>query len=121
MFTIIPSLYIIGVHYFRQWNSSYHHEEHIKCEIIPKTSIVQIPKKKPHHRRRQRRKTSISELSHDDIVYLMKETSFTEEKILLWYTDYLVRINLLINQKKNLSFFLFVRLSVIVQMENFLK
>lgn len=96
MFTLIPSLYLIGVHYFRQWNASLYlnDEENLRPQILIEKSerkVVEIPrvksaKKKSH---RQRRKTSVSELSRADIEYLMKQTGFTEEKILVWYSEYL--------------------------------
>ena len=32
MFTLLPSLYIIAVHYFRQWNAPYYYEENIHAQ-----------------------------------------------------------------------------------------
>lgn len=32
MFTLLPSLYIIAVHYFRQWNAPYYYEENAHAE-----------------------------------------------------------------------------------------
>jgi hypothetical protein len=91
MFTLLPSLYFIGVHYFRQWNTSSPSEEN-QTKVIEKLSKQKIKtrRKKSNYRRR---KTSISELSHDEIVYLIKETGFTQEEILAWYDDFLVCIN----------------------------
>ncbi|CAF0756402.1 unnamed protein product [Rotaria sp. Silwood1] len=37
MFTLLPSLYLVAVHYFRQWNASYYDEENKEEE---KTSFV---------------------------------------------------------------------------------
>ncbi len=81
MFTILPSLYFIGVRYFQQWKTPY----------IPNDQCQKIKtrRKKFDHRRR---KTSISELSHDDTVYLINETGFTREEIFVWYKDFLVCI-----------------------------
>jgi hypothetical protein len=94
MFTLLPSLYFIGVHYFRQWKTPYYYEQFEKQESISKISNdpsqkVKIRKKKSNYRRR---KTSISELNHDDIMYLINETGFTREEIVIWYTDFLVCI-----------------------------
>ncbi len=38
----------------------------------------------------ERRKTYTGDLTEDDIVYLMNETGFTREQILLWHSDFLV-------------------------------
>jgi hypothetical protein len=90
MFTILPSLYFIGVRYFQQWKTPYGYEKHERDECITK-----IPNKVKTRRKkfdRRRRKTSISELSHDDTVYLINETGFTREEIFVWYRDFLVCI-----------------------------
>ena len=106
MFTIIPVLYTIGVHYIQKWRASsvecdmsivveqvkpcdkHEHTAKIDNNLTQRTKAS----KKKHDRRRQRRKTSISELSYDDISYLINETGFTREEILLWYEDFLVCI-----------------------------
>jgi len=141
MFTLLPSLYLIGVHYFRQWKAS-SYDEHVSIlkapyygeheslskvpsydehesipkasycdehEFIPKTSNDQIQKVKTRRKKsnNRRRKTSISELSHDDIIYLINETGFTREKILVWYADFLVCIFFINNSKKLMYYFIF--------------
>jgi hypothetical protein len=129
MFTLLPSLYLIGVHYFRQWKAS-SYDEHVSIlkapyygeheslskvpsydehESIPKTSNDQIQKVKTRRKKsnNRRRKTSISELSHDDIIYLINETGFTREKILVWYADFLVCIFFINNSKKLMYYFIF--------------
>ncbi|CAF1397780.1 unnamed protein product [Adineta ricciae] len=103
MFTIIPVLYTIGVHYIQKWRASsvvcdmsiiveqgkpcdkHEHTATIDNNLIQRTKTS----KKKHDRRQQRRKTSISELSYDDINYLINETGFTRDEILLWYEDFL--------------------------------
>lgn len=95
MFTILPSLYLIGIRYYKQWKTPYYHEESKKQEllvtIVPpvENKKVKIPRKKskPLH---LRRKTSISALSHDDIICLKNKTGFNQEEIIIWYTDFLV-------------------------------
>ena len=87
MFTLLPSLYFVGVQYFREWKTSYPSEE-IQPKVVEQKTKVR--KKKSNHRRR---KTSTSELNQDEIIYLIKETGFTEEEIQLWYADFLVCTN----------------------------
>ena len=89
MFTLIPSLYLLGVQYFRQWNAPIiSNDDSQPTKILADVPKVKSTKKKTH--RQQRRKTSISALSQDDIEYLKKQTDFAEEKILVWYSEYLV-------------------------------
>jgi hypothetical protein len=95
MFTLLPSLYLIGVHYFRQWNTPYYQEQREEItNNIKKTSHHENHKVKPRRKKskHRRRKTSVSALSHDDILYLVNETGFTQEKIISWYGDFLVCI-----------------------------
>jgi hypothetical protein len=94
MFTLLPSLYLVGVHYFRQWKGSYYSEQFEKQESIPQTSNDQNQKVKSRKKKSnlRRRKTSISELNNDDTIYLINETGFTRETILIWYKDFLVCI-----------------------------
>jgi hypothetical protein len=95
MFTLLPSLYLIGVHYFRQWNAPYYQEQQEEINNNRKkisndgNHKIKSRKKKSKH---LRRKTSVSELSHDDVIYLINETGFTQEKIISWYGDFLVSI-----------------------------
>jgi hypothetical protein len=118
MFTLLPSLYFIGVHYFRQWKSPYYYEKFEKQESISKTSNDQSQKVKTRRKKfnYRRRKTSINELNHDDTIYLINETGFTREEILAWYIDFLVCIF-----RYNKCNIYLIFLSVIVQMENFRK
>lgn len=112
MFTLLPSLYFLGVQYFREWNTS-HPSEDNQTKVIENNSKqkIKIRRKKSNYRRR---KTSIGELSHDEIVYLIKETGFTQEEILVWYAEFLV-----CRKKINFSINCWNFLSVIVPMENF--
>lgn len=92
MFTLLPSLYLLGAQYFRQWNTpdcSQRNED----KVIEKCRTPKIKNSRKNSRHHRRRKTSVSELGHDDIAYLINETGFTEEKILLWYGDFLVCID----------------------------
>ncbi|CAF1493075.1 unnamed protein product [Adineta steineri] len=117
MFTLLPSLYFIGVRYFRTWKSvdKYEHDDkeifkyinkniqisYDQQSVCSETSEiselvsdvdsnlnfkVKSRKKKLNHRRR---KISTNELSHDDIMYLIKKTGFSREEIITWYEDFL--------------------------------
>ena len=169
MFTILPSLYFVAVHYFRRWNVPHYDEQTIlpgdeeekkasnayetyehglsktsfdkqslerieKCDTSllrsdptppmtdyyslsrsefdeKKNSNVLRPSQDEDNRPNQvklrpkrpdrssssslllnteRRKTYTGELTDDDTVYLMDETGFTREQILLWHSDFLV-------------------------------
>jgi hypothetical protein len=81
MFTLLPSLYLIGIDYFRQWKTPYYYEQN--------KSISKTYRKVKLHRNR-RWKTSIDGLSDDEIIHLINETGLTREKILVWYKDFLV-------------------------------
>ncbi|CAF2527423.1 unnamed protein product [Rotaria sp. Silwood2] len=160
MFTLLPSLYLVAVHYFRQWNASYYYEENNeeektsldsdnihnnnitqtskdvsskelikKCDITllqhnheslinnhqPCTRSVvnetnsclshvnndkddQCNETKLHTIKPslsssllniERRKVYTGDLDEDDMVFLMNETGFTREQILLWHSDFL--------------------------------
>ena len=163
MFTLLPSLYLVAVHYFRQWNTPYYYEHispaeaeeekektddhHLNQEILTETSSEVIEKHqesllRSHHEtpptndhlfpRSQgneingyipavindennhlnqvklrpkrlsrsssllnvdRRKTFTGDLTESDIIYLMNETGFTREQILLWHSDFLVSVS----------------------------
>jgi hypothetical protein len=156
MFTLLPSLYFVAVHYFRQWNTPYYSEDKdseeekkkIDTNNITKTSNdiqsielikkcdpillqnndtlitndqqstrsdfdeqngyltkvkndeddqynkVKLREKKTNRSSSllnvERRRTYTGDLTEDDIVYLMNETGFTREQILLWHSDFLV-------------------------------
>ena len=149
MFTLLPSLYLVAVHYIRQWNRPYYYEQtqeeeqqHQKNnpnEISKKTSIIEALEKsdssllqlkildqsrsdqsnEKHHPKSnidindenrsnpmkirtkqvsrssssinvERCKTYTGDLHENDILYLMNETDFTREQILLWHSDFLV-------------------------------
>ncbi|UJR10326.1 hypothetical protein I4U23_014532 [Adineta vaga] len=107
MFTILPILYTISVHYIRKWKTSDVIEQNDektnqpipvifeqikpceKYEHTPKLDHQIKPRKKKCDRSRRRRKTSLSELNYDDIMYLINETGFTQDEIISWYTDFL--------------------------------
>jgi len=171
MFTLLPSLYFVAVHYIRRWNSPYYYEEnnseeekntfdtnHInenhltkisndkqsielieKCDNIllqnnnqilinnhqqsnhldfsenneyllkvnndeeDQYKKVKLRVKKPNRSSSllnvERRKTYTGDLTEDDIVYLMNETGFTREQILLWHSDFLVCNRYYLNNK----------------------
>ena len=150
MFTLIPSLYFVAVHYIRRWNTPYYDEEeqktlasdHVSIKISNEKQLIEkcdetllpnvhetlisnhqhstrsnslekngyLPNinndeedqhKKVKLRAKksnrsssllnvERRKTYTGDLTEDDIVYLMNETGFTREQILLWHSDFLV-------------------------------
>jgi hypothetical protein len=158
MFTLLPSLYFVAVHYFRQWNTPYYYEhsteegqDKIESHTIPedatsRTSIdnqsidkhdrmllqsLQLstghyhssfarshydeeygciptltPDEDNHSNTKKqqkkqlarssslintdRRKMYTGDLTESDITYLMNETEFTREQILLWHGDFLV-------------------------------
>jgi len=161
MFTLLPSIYFVAVHYIRRWNSPYYYEEEnsikeeeekqqeqnksfdTQTQIKPSNDLsliesdanlllntnppisndiskqltrsespkkngyliptndedeqhktIKLRAKKSHHSSSllnvERRKTFTGNLTEDDIVYLMNETGFTREQILLWYSDFLV-------------------------------
>lgn len=149
MFTLLPSLYFVAVHYIRRWNTPYYDEEEKKKDtfdnenqrislsddvlhLSPTPSLndedsstlqslsstrsdsfekngylpsinhdeehqskdVKLRAKKSIRSSSllnvERRKTYTGDLSEDDIGYLMNETDFTREQILLWYSDFLV-------------------------------
>jgi hypothetical protein len=157
MFTLLPSLYFVAVHYFRRWNAPYYYEENTaeegtkiidtnninesksrktsndiksielieKCDntllqndnefLLAHTNLVEknrylskintdednqlskvpLRTKKPPNRSSSllnvdRRKAYTGDLTEDDIIYLMNETGFTREQILLWHSDFLV-------------------------------
>ena len=168
MFTLLPSLCLVAVHYFRQWKSPYYYEHtstveeeeeeeekdkttnaHVNQDIFIETSnskpsheviekyhesLLQshqdsskindhvftrsqgneindyLPavindednrynqvKLRPKRLSRSssllnvdRRKTFTGDLTESDIIYLMNETGFTREQILLWHSDFLV-------------------------------
>lgn len=94
MFTILPSLYMLGVHYFQQWKAPYYYEQLEKQESITKICPTENKKVKTRRKRTNvlRRKTSISELKHDDIVHLINKTGFTREEVVGRYDDFLVCI-----------------------------
>jgi len=191
MFTLLPSLYFIAVHYFRQWNSPYYYEENNSEEEkksfdtnkinennltndIPSIKLIEkyddnnllqnnnqslitdyqqstrsdlygnneyllkvnndeddqykkikLRAKDPNRSSSllnvERRKAFTGDLTEDDILYLMNETGFTREQILLWHSDFLVcnRYHLINKNSILFSFFFCYSSSVIVQMENF--
>lgn len=162
MFTLLPSLYFVAVHYIRRWNSPYYYEENTseeekktfdtnninECNLSKTSNDIQSIKliekcdntllhnnnqslindcqqsthlnlhenteyllkvnndeddqykkvklraKKPIRSSSllnvERRKTYTGDLTEDDIAYLMNETGFTREQILLWHSDFLV-------------------------------
>lgn len=161
MFTLLPSLYLVAVHYIRQWKTPYYYEqngEEEKCPSHPqsiadqtvsieevkqsKTTVPLLPQpdqssssspdqisltrsesnetngyissnvnsndeessSHPVKLRAKRlsrsssslnvdrRKTYTGDLSESDIIYLMNETGFTREQILLWHSDFLVSL-----------------------------
>lgn len=161
MFTLLPSIYLVAVHYIRRWNAPYYYEENparqeeeaeqqqkksfdipIQIETsndallsiesdgnllqntpqisndisqqltrsessqkngyLPHTNNdekndkhkkVKLRAKKSNRSSSllnvERRKTYTGNLTEDDIVYLMNETGFTREQILLWHSDFL--------------------------------
>ena len=138
MFTLLPSLYFVAVHYIRKWHTPYYYEENRfeeeKIDEIlldnndqsltndyPQSSCSnsadkngylsnlsndeddQCKAKLPPNKSSRsssllnadRRKPYTGDLHEDDIVYLMNETGFTREQILLWYSDFLVRNSIL--------------------------
>jgi hypothetical protein len=180
MFTLIPSLYFVAVHYFRRWNTPYYYEENhfeeekktfdnnkinennltkisndiqsielIKqCDHIllhnnnnndpslitdyqksarldlyennrcllnvnndedDQYKKVKVRTKKSNRSSSllnvERRKTYTGDLTEDDIVYLMNETGFTREQILLWHSDFLVCNRYYLTNKKRILFF----------------
>ncbi len=115
MFTLLPSLYIIGADYFRKW-STYYHQQSIPSEIYENHRFISkidndLNHKIKSHRQKsnhRRRKTSISELNHDDIIYLMSKTGFTREEIILWYEDFLVCIYMTNTKEKRCSVLFFI-------------
>jgi hypothetical protein len=188
MFTLLPSLYFVAVHYFRRWNAPYYYEENTEegkitfdtnnitennitktsndiksIELIEKidntllqnnieslitndqqstrsnlyekngyiskinndeddqSSKVPLRTKKPNRSSSllnvDRRKAYTGDLTEDDIIYLMNETGFTREQILLWHSDFLV-CKICITQIIRFRLFSY-SISVIVQMEGF--
>jgi hypothetical protein len=163
MFTLLPSLYFVAVHYFRRWNAPYYYEhneeeeekktldinniiencltktlndikpietcdntllQHDNESIITnhqsstpseiletngylskltndeddQNTKVKLRTKKSNRSSSllnvERRKTYTGDLTEDDILYLMNETGFTREQILLWHSDFLVCISM---------------------------
>ena len=147
MFTLLPSLYFVAVHYIRRWNTPYYYEEeeeekketfdnenqrislsddvlhppsndegsstlqslsstrsdsfdqngylpNINHDEEHQSKDVKLRAKKSIRSSSllnvERRKTYTGDLTEDDIGYLMNETDFTREQILLWYSDFLV-------------------------------
>lgn len=162
MFTLLPSLYLVAVHYIRKWNSSNYnyeekHEEEIKTfdnnvinqnnlqtisndiksiDTIEKYDVTLLqhndeslvgdhsqstrlnvkdtgnhlsnvkkdeddqfneiqpdtikPNQSSSWLNNERQKTNANDLDENDISYLINETGFTREQILLWYSDFLV-------------------------------
>lgn len=160
MFTLLPSLCLVAVHYYRQWKSPYYyehistveeeeekektHDAYVNQDIFTETSKEVIEnyhdsllqshqdsskindhvftrsqgneindylpavindednrynqvKLRPKRLSRSssllnvdRRKTFTGDLTESDIIYLMNETGFTREQILLWHSDFLV-------------------------------
>lgn len=158
MFTLLPSIYLVAVHYIRRWNTPYYYEEEeqqekktfdndkqiidVANDVLPSSSPPSLPLPSSvndedsmvklqclssirsdsldkngylpninHDEENQykdvklrakkstrsssllnveRRKAYTSDLTEDDIGYLMNETEFTREQILLWYSDFLV-------------------------------
>jgi len=64
----------------------------------------------------ERQKTYTNDLIEDDIIYLMNETEFTREQILLWHSDFLVCKIYYINNRIHICFS--YSSSAIVQMAN---
>ena len=94
MFTLLPSLYFLGVQCFQRWNASYSSPPPPPPTLVEEIPIEKLPVRKVKTRRKKhfrQRKTSLSALSREHILYLMKETGFTEENIISWYIDFLVR------------------------------
>jgi hypothetical protein len=148
MFTLLPSLYLVAVHYIRRWHSPYyyeennaeeekkifdtkpsndkqlieniddtlqsndqslisHHQQLSRSNSLDKNGYlskvtndeddqckVKLRAKKSNRSssllNTDRRKTYTGDLTEDDIVYLMNETGFNREQILLWHSDFLV-------------------------------
>jgi hypothetical protein len=138
MFTLLPSLYLVAVHYIRRWHTPYYYEENpineektdkiddillqnndqslinhyqqsSRSNSLDKNSYlskdnndeddddqckVKLRTKKSNPSssllNAERRKTYTGDLTEEDIVYLMNETGFTREQILLWHSDFLV-------------------------------
>lgn len=96
MFTLLPSLYFLGVQYFQRWNASYSSPPPQPPTLVEEILIEKPPVRKVKTRRKKhfrQRKTSLSALSREHILYLMKETGFNEEDIISWYIEFLVRIH----------------------------
>ena len=161
MFTLLPSLYLVAVHYIRKWHTPYYYEENRfeeektdekillenndqsltndsppsscsnsvdKNGYLPHQSNdeddpceVKVPPNKSNRSssllNADRRKPYTGDLREDDIIYLMNETGFTREQILLWYSDFLVCHSILWKyQTRLIDLF-----SAIVPMGNFRK
>lgn len=97
MFTLIPSLYFLGVQCFQRWNATYSSPPPaVLVEEIPIENPLPPPIRKVKSRRKKhfrQRKNSLNALSREQILYLIKETGFTEEDILTWYIDFLVSLS----------------------------
>lgn len=116
MFTILPSLYLVAVHYIRQWNRPYYYEqsndeanENQSKKISSNKdqideNLLQIAESRSENSfsstkknlsrssllNVDRCKTYTGDLQETDIVYLMNETDFTREQIIKWRQDFLV-------------------------------
>lgn len=174
MFTLLPSLYLVAVHYIRRWNTPYYYEEEeekktfenekhvidVSDDVLPASPPPPVPvlpsspnpeksvkfpsslstrsdsfekngylpninhdeenqnkdsklrAKKPTRSSSllnvERRKTYTGDLTEDDIGYLMNETEFTREQILLWYSDFLVCNSILSKQEDFSHLFFFI-------------
>lgn len=115
MFTILPSLYLVAVHYIRQWNRPYYYEqsndeanENQSKKISSNKdqideNLLQIAESRSENSSSStkknlsrssllnvdRCKTYTGDLQETDIVYLMNETDFTREQIIKWRQDFL--------------------------------
>jgi hypothetical protein len=101
MFTLLPSLYLIGVRFFRrsygnqiepadssssfEVNVQQSHDNDITLFTTPTPARLHLA----HRRSRKRRFTT--ELLANDIRYLTRKTSWTVDEIVLWHRNFLVR------------------------------
>ena len=88
MFTVLPTLYLIGRDLFRRWKTNTVDDED---SISSETRKIRR-KKCSRTLRRYRRQICTDKLLDDDIDYLLEKTEFSREQILAWHEEFLVKM-----------------------------